>query len=609
MIKSTLKLLIVSLTYTALFVMLRVIFMVIHWSIFGSYGAADWFMSVIHGLSMDCSIAGYLSVVPALVCVAECLVGTRRVTSGILDGWFAVSGLLIAGVYVLDTVLYGYWGFRLDIMPFFYFSTSPGAALASAQWYEIPLALVAIAGIAYLIFKALHCAAAAIQITPGTYKWLQTFVMLLVTGLLIIPIRGGVGLAPMNLSRAYFSSDNRLNHAAINPAFSLMYSATHQNKDYERFSFMTDEEAQAAIRNYTESLRDSVSETTVHTTLTDIDRPDIWLIILESFSSQLIPSAGGEPIAIGLDSIANNSLWFTNFYANSFRTDRALTSILSSFPALPTMSLLTHVEQAEKLPSIAAAFERKGYETSYFYGGDINFANLKAYLVGAGYNKIVSESDFPASLRTSKWGVADGPLFDSALQHSASGKPMFNVVQTSSSHEPFEVPYSNPRYVDAPAKNAFAYTDSCLTAFVNGLKGSERWNRSLVIIVPDHLGAWPLDLPEPTDRHHVPLIITGGALTPALSGTRNTNPGSQADISATILGHESPEFPFGRNLLNPSSAGFAVFSEPEISCLVSRKDTVIYNIESATFSGSANPMAREALKAYIQQQYTAAGSL
>lgn len=609
MLKSAFKLFLIFCIYTAILVVLRLAFMLAYWRIFGTYGAGEWLAAVAHGLPMDCSIAGYLSVVPALLCVVECFTGSTRITERISYIWYAITGLLLAIVYVLDMVLYGYWGFRLDVMPFFYFSTSPEAALASAHWYELFLAFIAIAAISFAIFLALRSATARVKVIAANHRWLQALFMLIIAGLLIIPIRGGLGLAPMNLSRAYFSTDGRLNHTAINPAFSLMYSATHQNKDYDRFMFMSDEEAETALTEYKAVLRNSMPTDTAAVRLTTVEKPDVWLIILESFSSRLMSSAGGEAIAVGLDSIANSSLWFTNFYANSFRTDRALTSILSAFPALPTMSLLTNVEQAEKLPSIATSFGKQGYETNYIYGGDINFANLKAYLVGAGYGKIYSEKDFPSSLRTCKWGVADGPLFDFALNKSHAASPEFNVVQTSSSHEPFEVPYSNPAFDGTPAKNAFAYTDSCLTAFVNRLKATERWDRTLVVIVPDHLGAWPLDLPDAPERHHVPLIITGGALNPALIGVKNSNPGSQADIAATILESEVPEFPFSRNLVDSGSTGFAVFSEPEIVGLVSQSDTIVYNIATDTFSGSDNPLARKALKAYLQQQYQTAAQL
>ena len=71
------------------------------------------------------------------------------------------------------------------------------------------------------------------------------------------------------------------------------------------------------------------------------------MIIAESFSAHLMPSLGGEPIAVRLDSIAQSGMLFTNFYASSFRTDRGIPAILSGFPAQPNTSLMKYVEKAE----------------------------------------------------------------------------------------------------------------------------------------------------------------------------------------------------------------------------------------------------------------------
>ena len=70
-------------------------------------------------------------------------------------------------------------------------------------------------------------------------------VLLLLTGLLFIPIRGGFTVSTMNTGKVYFSTDQRLNHAAINPAFSLMESLSKQKDFGSQYRFM---EADAADR-------------------------------------------------------------------------------------------------------------------------------------------------------------------------------------------------------------------------------------------------------------------------------------------------------------------------------------------------------------------------
>lgn len=454
--------------FVAFFVLQKVVFMLYYNSLMHDATLADHFSVIWHGLPMDFSVAGYLTVIPALMILAGIWVRHRWLDTA-LKAYFAVTAILLASIALLDLELYGYWGFRLDMTPLFYFSTSPSAAFASATAHQIFIGVIAVAAIAYGIYTAFS--RTVCRIHPVTYRRVTaTVVLTLLTASLFIPIRGGVTVSTMNLSRAYFSQKKILNHAAINPAFSLLYSATHQNDYAKRYRFMTDEEAAAAMVSLAEfatspipgkkAVTDSIPiNSTVNDTLLDCTEPDIYLVILESFSAQLMPSLGGEDVAEHLDSVAQTGICFTNFYANSFRTDRALPSILSGFPAQPSMSLLKYTDKTEKLPSIARELKNAGYGTTYYYGGDINFANINAYLISAGYDLVVCDKDFPIADRTGKWGAHDHLLFDRVLADldayskvNTPHAPMFRVIQTSSSHEPFEVPYSDPKFAGHPQK-------------------------------------------------------------------------------------------------------------------------------------------------------------
>ena len=89
------------------------------------------------------------------------------------------------------------------------------------------------------------------------------------------------------------------------------------------------------------------------------DRPDVVLVILESFSSHLLPSLGGDSVAVGLDSLGREGVMFTNVYASSFRTDRGVPAILSAFPGPPTVSVMKYVDKIERLPSFPRVMRDK----------------------------------------------------------------------------------------------------------------------------------------------------------------------------------------------------------------------------------------------------------
>lgn len=426
-----------------------------------------------------------------------------------------------------------------------------------------------------------------------------TIVAVVATALLFIPIRGGFTVSTMNLSRSYYSTDNRLNHAAVNPLFSFMYSATHQNSYAKQFHFMDSDVAQSIFSSLHRSESDSVPVIT--------SRPDIHLIILESFSSHLFPSLGGEPIALRLDSLSKEGWMFSNIYSSSFRTDRALPAILNGYPGQPKTSIMKYVDKLESLPSIASALKQDGYDTRYIYGGDINFTNMNALLRAGGYDEIVKDTDFDISERLSKWGAHDNALFSrawEATRHKGQ-KPTFTVIQTSSSHEPFEVPYKGP--ADNPRVNAFMFTDSCAGSYIDSLRTLPNYTNTLIVIIPDHYGAYP-ELSDPEERHRVPLIMLGGALEGVDADAQLLSRiGSQTDIAATLLGLlglDHSQFEFSSNLLDPNRRPYAFFSEPSWVMMIGDGGQALMTADTKQIELSDNPEMEENLKAYLQILYS-----
>jgi phosphoglycerol transferase MdoB-like AlkP superfamily enzyme len=610
--KALLKFITIYALFLLLFLLLKPAFMAIYAGVIQA-SAGDWWAVVRHGLSMDLCVAAYFTVIPGLLITAS-LITPARIVGRLLDGYMAVVSVAIAALYVLDFGLYGSWGFRLDMTPMFYIVTSPTAAMASVEWWHWLCGLLGLAAIGGGLFAAYRFTARRLQVTPSADKarrvW-QPLVLFLLTGSLALPIRGGVSVATMNLSNVYFSSNQRLNHAAINPVFSLLYSASHQSNFDDQYCFMDDAQAKAIIDALLGRGAD-LQPDSVATSLLTTSRPNIVMVVLESFSAHLLPSLGGDPVAVGLDSIARDGILFTNFYASSFRTDRGLAAILSSFPGPTSTSLLKYTDKFEHLPSIASQLKQAGYDAAYYYGGDANFTNMQAYLVSSGFSPIISDRDFPLAERESKWGAHDDVVFARALvdlQKQSTNKPHFTVVQTSSSHEPFEVPYSNPRFAGKPRRNAFAFTDSCLTAFVDGLSRLPQWRNTLVVLVPDHYGCWPQEIDDAPQRHHIPLVFTGGAL--ARRGERIDRLASQTDIGASLfamLGLRWEGIGYSRNIFSAATPQVAVFTEPSLIGIITPTDTVVYDPD-ADKPILPNAALEPAAKAFMRDLYSNLNSL
>ena len=587
---------------TALLVMVagHALFMLCLPGIYGDVSAGSRLDVLSAGMKIDRAVASYITIIPGLISILSVWLLTQ-VTDRAMRIYYLIISFIVAGVMTLDTILYSFWGMKLDTTPFFYFTSSPSLAFASVSVWQVIAGMIVWVTASFLIWLIFI---GAIKITPLSEPrriqrpGIANLVLFLLTALLFIPIRGGFTVATTNLSSAYFSTDQRLNHAAVNPIFSLLYSATHPSGIDSGMRFMEPEEAAriaAPLKTgkYNSSAADS---------LLNVDRPDILLIILESFSSNLLPVQGGEPVALKLDSIARSGLLLNEVYASSFRTDRAIPAILSGLPALPSEPITKNTALIERLPGLPDALRKAGYKTTYYYGGDINFTNQRAYLRSAGIDSIVSDNDFPLSLRISKWGVADGPLFERVIADENlrdDRSPRFTVVQTLSSHEPFDV--GNFHRHSDPAANAFAYTDSCTGAFIDSLALSPRWGRTLIVLIPDHYGCYPKGLDE-RSRHHIPLIMTGGAL--ALRGKIDT-PAAQSDLAATLLaalGLNAGEFPFSRDILATPSPQLSMFSEPDFAAAIAPDGTMTrLALTGAPLPGDSSSRR---LAAYLQNLYT-----
>ena len=578
--------------------------MAYYYTLYNKVSWTDWFSVIGHGLPLDLSLAGYLTILPGLLLIASAWTDSR-ILQLIRRIYFTIISILLSCIFISDLGLYGYWGFRLDTTPLFYFFSSPKDALASVSLWVVAggiLAMAVYAVLLYFVFSWILVNEKRPLKIP--YRRLSVSgVLLLATGLLFIPIRGGFSVSTMNLGRVFFSADQRLNHAAINPAFSLLDSFSRQADFDKQYRFMPAEEADILFSELTDKpVTDSIPR------LFNTERPNIIMIILESFSSHLMETLGGEPgIAVNMDEFAKEGILFTHFYANSFRTDRGLVSIISGYPAQPTTSIMKYTRKTQSLPSIPASLKKAGYDLQYYYGGDADFTNMRSYLVSTGIEKIVSQNDFPVSERLSKWGVHDHILFHrilTDLKTEPQQEPFFKILQTSSSHEPFEVPYSK---LSNAKLNAFAYTDSCAGDFVRQLKETPLWKNSVVLFVPDHLGVYPesIDHLSP-ERYTIPLILTGGAVK---EPQRITAYGSQIDIAATLLaqlGLPHDDFTFSTIILNPSSPHFAFFTFPNIFGMVTADNEVVFNCESNTVAMDEGTHQGENLnkgKAYLQKLY------
>ena len=531
-------------TVLLIFILQKPLFMLYNGSIEKGFGFADYMQVMIHGASLDAATAGYLTAFPFLLVLIS--IWFRKFPlKKILYGYYILAAALISIIFVVDMALYTFWGFKLDASVFLYID-SPKEALASVSVGFILLRVLAI-----LLLIALN-SWVLLKITPSvltaTRKRIAgTAGMLLLGGVLFIIIRGGVTESTSNIGQVYFSNEPFLNHSAVNPDFSLLSSMGKSQDFASEFNFF-DEEKRAALFDglYPTTDGDSIIQ------VLNTKRPNILIILMEGFGGAFVEPLGGLPdVTPHFNRLSKEGVFFTNCYANSFRTDRGTVCTFSGYLGLPTASVMKIPAKSRTLPAIAEGLSKAGYKTDFLYGGDINFTNMKSYLLSTGYQRLTANTDFSLAEQTSNaWGVNDDITFEylyNQLRNRKEEGPWHTAFLTLSSHEPFEVPYHR---LEDKIPNAFAYTDECLGKFVDRLKQTPAWKDLLVICLPDHGFYYPREGSNAMPRfYHIPLVWLGGAVKQPMQVDKIMN---QTDLAATLLGQlglEHTAFTFSRNVL------------------------------------------------------------
>ena len=506
-----------------------------------SFTAGDVADVVLHGISLDLSTALYFLILPFLLTIASIWV---KVPHWLFVVYDAVIAIAFALAFVADTSLYPFWHFKLDASCLQYLET-PTEAMASVNWGYIALRLALILIVALLIFKAYQFLVRPLRTAsslPTDYKFAAygLIAALLLVPVFIIGIRGGLDESTTNVGQVYYSQNQFLNHSAVNPVFSFLASFEKTANNIVDYDYYSDEEC--------EQLLDGIYPVTSVDTdsLLTMSRPDIVVILMESAGDLM------ADVMPRLQQLKREGINFANCYGNTWRTDRGTVCTLSGYPSFPTSSVMKMPSKTQHLPSIARSLREAGYETSYFYGGDINFTNMRSYLVGTGFERLIWKKDFSISEQeTSEWGVRDDIMFDAVYRQllKPHDTPQLIGFSTLSSHEPWDVPL---QHIDEPVKNAFYYLDDCIGKFVDKLRQTPQWQHTLIVLLPDH----SIDYGELNEskqaRNRIPLVWAGGAVKAPRKISRICN---QTDLAATLLaqlGLPHDDFRWSRDVLSSS---------------------------------------------------------
>lgn len=581
-------------------VVAKVIFLFYQWQDSTTLTGSDIGHVLVGGLQLDLSLGGYILMLAAIVMLFSVFL-SQKIIRRIFSVLTVILLIFFTVVMTVDLELFKNWGYHLDTTPLLYLKTPKQAMASTPVWLILCLVGLMIVYMwgAYAFYRRFVLPSLHYQ---GRNYW-GIPVFLLIGGLMIIPVRGGFNVAPLNSSFVFFHPKNMYaNQAAINPVWNFVYELMHMKKLGRQYTYMPQEKAQVLV--------DSVLHTGgSYPRLLTTTRPNIVLLLLESFTANAVEPLGGIPgVTPHLNALAREGILFSNIYATSSRSDRGMVAAISGIPSHPSVAMIRYPNKMMEYPRFPKDLENKGYSTRYYYAGDINFGGFRSY-VTMSFQDMVTEDDFSGEAIENrfKWGVHDQYMFNRLYEDlTKAPQPFMYMAFNMSSHEPFTVPGEvkfpgNDR--ENKFLNAIHYSDSCIGDFISKCKASGIWDNTLFILMADHgtRHIRHLDPAEPA-TYHIPLILTGGVLN--VRDTVITALGSQTDMIATVLAQLEMDYSgytYSRNLLADSLVPFVFYSYSNAAGVITDKGVNILDLQSQQFVRNDSVVEnQELLKAYLQ---------
>ena len=609
MLRKLLFLLIYLFAWVFFFEIARVFFLISTAQYARDVSASLKFQSLWYGLKMDLSIAAYLTLLVCLFVLAAVFIPffRKRIVYVTYTG---IILFLLLFITIADAESYEAWGTRLDYTPLRFLS-SPKEAMASIGHLPIIWIIIGLLLIYLLLFWLFRkvISRSIILLSNNNYKLIQLLLILVFTVALIVPIRGGFQLTPINQSHVFFSNNQYANNAAVNGTWNFMQSLTKAKYLSKNIYLYMDQSEADSIVNSLFAAKGNVEKIVNDSPFV---KPNVVVILWESFTEKALNKViDGKQVIKYFPELMKEGIYFSNCYSSGDRTDKGISAVLSSYPALPKESIINYSEKASKLPGLGKFFFQQGYQTSFYYGGESEFMNIKSYLNGQQFQQLITKANFGSNDMNSKWGAHDDVVMKKVLNDVSEMKePFFLTWLTLSSHEPFETPVAkvfNGKDKETRFLNSLHYTDSIVYSFINVLKKLPSWQNTIVIISADHGHYLPITGNRAND-YRIPVLWLGGALKKQNLVVDKTV--DQLDIAGSLvqqLHFNSNPFVFSKNVFDSTSKNWAFFTYNDGIGFVTDSSRLLFDNAGKRIvfeEGKTNPQHERIAKALMQQVYS-----
>ncbi len=500
-----------------------------------------WFI-LLQGLRFDLVLLGMLL---GLALLAAPWVSGRAIAAGALRVYLVVVTLFVVFVELGTVPFINQYDARPNYLYVEYLKYPRevfATLMASYGTLLVTVTLIAL-GSGLLVWRLTR------RLTAATAKvrwWQALLVSPLILLLSLMSVRSTLDHRPVNPSTVAFSTDSMVNQLPLNSPYSLLYAIYEQYRDSKggaaNYGKM---EAAEVLRIVVEKagiadavdLHSGAPSMHMQTATRTHERPlNLVIILEESLGAEFVGSLGGKNLTPELDKLANEGIWFEQLYATGTRSVRGIEAVIAGFPPTSKRSVVKLAETQENFFTIAGLLQSQGYQTSFLYGGEAHFDNMRRFFLNNGFQTIVDENDYDDPQFLASWGVSDEDLFARAHEYfSAKGEqPFFSLVFTSSNHEPFDIPagkVATEPGEDSGRDTAVKYADYALGRFFEKARMADYFANTVFLVVSDHNSRVYGDQLVPIERFHIPGVILGADIKPRrISGIT-----SQIDLLPTLL--------------------------------------------------------------------------
>ncbi|MCG3657222.1 LTA synthase family protein [Aliarcobacter butzleri] len=533
----------VYLLFVALFLIGRFFFYLLYFERFNDISFSESLLTFIYGLRMDTIVICIILVIPTIF-----LAITPKIFSNFISKFLSIYILffLLIALFI-ECASFPFFA-QYDLRPNYLF----------IEYLEYPQEVTS------LLFKDYKFQFIAVFIliiaTIKIYSkskfinfeqvFKQNYIsrILILTPILLVlflGIRSSLGHRPVNISDALYSENRVINEITKNSLHSLGY-AYYSNKKAEnnisKYGKIDIKEAYKVASlaigiDYKDEKKPFYRE--VKSKLASKKQKNLVIFIQESMGAQFTGFIGKQNFTPNLDNLAQDYLSFTNLYSNGTRSVRGLAALTSGTLPINGVEVIKRNKSQEDYFTVASLLKPYGYKSSFIYGGEARFDNMKGWYLGNGFDEVIEQKDFTNPIFTSTWGVSDEDLVIKANEKFKSyyeNKEKFvSVMFSSSNHMPFELPDGKIEFEKnipkTSVENAIKYADFAIGKFFELAKKEDYFKDTVFVVIADHNVRVYGDQIVPIDMFQIPAVIVSSDIPHQIF----TNLTSQADVLATAL--------------------------------------------------------------------------